>query len=72
MRNFSFVLHSCCSLGPCRATGPVLKWVVGMSNILHTFVLSSTGIDVLVASARFHSFGEVDAGLRFLPTAWTI
>ena len=28
-----------------------------MSNVVHTFVLSSAGIDVRVASAEFHSFG---------------
>ena len=71
-RNFSFVLDNYCSLGPCRAVGPVLGWVVDMSNIVHALILSSTGIDVRVASARFHSSGGADAGLRFLPTAWAI
>ena len=42
-----------------------------MSNIVHSFVLSSIGIDVHVLSARFRSFGKADAGLCFLPTAWT-
>ena len=64
------MLDSYCSLGPCRAVCPVLEWVVGMSNIVHALILSSTGIDVLVASARFHSSVGADAGLRFLPTAW--
>ena len=69
---FSFVLDSYCSLGPCRAVGPVLEWVVGMSIIVHAFILSSTGIDVCVASARSHSSGGADAGLCFLPTAWAM
>ena len=51
LRNFCFVLDSFCSLGPCRTAGPILWWVVGMSNIVHAFVLSSTGIDVCIASA---------------------
>ena len=50
----------------------VLLSVVGMSNIVHALVLSSTGIAVRVALAKFHSFGKVDTGLHFLPTAWTI
>ena len=50
----------------------VLLSVVGMSNYSPRVWLSSTGVDVRVASARFHSFGEADAGLRFLPAAWTI
>ena len=72
LRNFCFALDSFCSLGPGRTAGPVLLWVIGMSNIVHAFVLSSTGIDVHVALARFHSFGEADAGLHFLQIAWTI
>ena len=71
LRNFCFALDSF-SLGPGRTAGPVLLWVAGMSNIVHTLVLSSTGIAVCVALARFHLFGEADAGLHFLPTAWTI
>ena len=71
LRNFCFVLDSFCYLGLCRTVGPVLWWVVGMSNIVHAFVLSSTGIDVRVAPARFHLFGEADAGLHFLPTGCT-
>ena len=42
----------------------VLLSVVGMSNIVHALVLSSTGIAVRIALAKFHSFGEADAGLR--------
>ena len=72
LRDFCFALDSFCSLGPGLTIGPVLLWVVGMSNIVLAFVLSSTGIDVRVALARFHLFGEADAGLHFLPTAWTI
>ena len=72
MCDFCFALDSFCSLGPGRDLGPVLLWVVRMSNIVHALVLSSTGIAVRVALARFHSFGEADAGLHFLPTAWTI
>ena len=64
LRNFCFVFDTFCSLSPCRT--------VGMSNIVHAFVLSSTGIDVRVASTRFHSFAEADTGHCFLPTAWTI
>ena len=49
----------------------VLLSVVGMSNIVHALVLSSTGIAVRVALVKFHSFREADASLHFLPTAWT-
>ena len=72
MRDFCFALDSFCSLGPGRTSGHVLLWVIGMSNIVHALVLSSTGIAVRVALARFHLFGEADAGLHFLPTTWTI
>ena len=72
LRDFCFALDSFCSLGPGPTAGPVLLWVVGMSNIVHALVLSSTGIAVRVALARFHLFGEADTGLHFLPTAWTI
>ena len=72
LRDFCFALDSFCSLVPGWTAGPVLLWVIGMSNIVHALVLSSTGIAVCVALARFHSFGEADAGLHFLPTAWTI
>ena len=72
LRNFCFALDSFCSLGPGRTAGPVLLWVVGVSNIVHALVLSSTGIAVHVALARFHSSGEADAGLHLLPTAWMI
>ena len=66
------LLGKFCSLGPGWTLVHVLLSVVSMSNIVHAFGLSSTGVDVRVASARFHSFGEADAGLRFPPTAWTI
>ena len=72
MHVFCFALDSFCSLGPGRTSGRVLLWVVGMSNIVHALVLPSTGIAVRVALARFHSFGEADSGLHFLPTVWTI
>ena len=72
LRDFCFALDSFCSLGPGPTAGPVLLWVVGMSNIVHALVLSSTGIAVRVALARFYLFGEADTGLHFLPTAWTI
>ena len=72
LRDFCFALVSFCSLGPGRTAGPVLLWVVGMSNVVHSLVLSSTGIAVCVALSRFQLFGEADAGLHFLPTAWMI
>ena len=36
---FTEYLDSCRSLGSCRATGSVLLWVVGMSDVVVTFVL---------------------------------
>ena len=44
-------------VGP--TAGPVLLWVVGMSNIVHALVLSFTGIAVHVALARFHRLGRL-------------
>ena len=69
---FLFCVGYFCSLGPGWTLVHVLLSVVGMSNIVHALVLSSTGIAVRVALAKFHSFREADAGLHFLPTAWTI
>ena len=71
MRNFCFALDSLLpwsslDLGSCRLVG---RWYV---HIVRALVLFSTGIAVRIALAKFHSFGEADAGLHFLPTAWTI
>ena len=69
---FLFSIGLFCSLGPGWTLVHVLLSVVGMSNIVHALGLSSTGIAVRVALAKFYSFGEADAALHFLPAAWTI
>ena len=66
---FLFCVGWFCSLCTGWTLVHVLLSVVGMSNMVHALVLSSAGIAVRVALAKFHSFGEADAGLHFLPTA---